>query len=151
VVFTGNKARNVKDAMPGMVRLTPKKLKEIPTVLGVKDPIKYLKLTPGIQSAEGGNRGIFVRGWGADQNLIMLDQTSLYNPSHLGGMFSIFIPETIKNLEVHKGNIPAYYGGRLSSVISLNTNKGDTEKMNYKGNLGMLSSSFYIDLNTSMK
>ena len=145
VVFTGNRDRNIQSTMPGMVKLTSKELKEIPTVLGVQDPIKYLKLTPGVQSAEGGNRGIFVRGGGADQNLILLDKTPLYNPSHLGGMFSIFMPETIRNFEVIKGSLPAYYGGRLASVISLNTKKGDKREMNYKGNIGLLSSSFSID------
>ena len=145
IVFVGNKDRNIQSATPGMVTLSSREIDEIPTLLGEQDPIKYLKLTPGIQSAEGSNRGIFVRGGGADQNLILLDQTPLYNPSHLGGLFSVFLPGTIRDLEVIKGALPAQYGGRLSSVISINTKKGDPRQMNYQGNIGMLSSSFYAD------
>ena len=145
IVFVGNKDHNIQSTNPGMVKLSSREIDEIPTLLGEQDPVKYLKLTPGIHSAEGSNRGIFVRGGGADQNLILLDQTPLYNPSHLGGLFSVFLPGTIRDLEVIKGALPAKYGGRLSSVISINTKKGDPRQMHYKGNIGMLSSSFYAD------
>ena len=141
----GNKASNIKKAETGMIKLKSKELKKIPTILGEKDPIKYMKLSPGVQSASGSGEGIIVRGGKADQNLILLDKTPIYNPSHLGGLFSIFLPNTIRDIEIHKGAMPANYGGRLSSVISLNTKKGDLHEMNYKGKIGLLSSSLYID------
>jgi len=145
VIVIRNKASNVKQTETGLIKIKGKELKKIPTLLGEKDPMRYIKLSPGIQSATGSGRGIIVRGGKSDQNLILLDKTPIYNPSHLGGLFSVFLPNTIRNMEIHKGAMPANYGGRLSSVISLNTKKGDLHKMNFKGKIGLLSSSININ------
>lgn len=115
-------------------------IKQTPALLGENDLMKALQLMPGVQSGSEGSAGVHVRGGGADENLILLDGVSLYNVDHLLGFFSVFTPEAVKRVDLYKGNFPARFGGRLSSVIDVRTNDGNMQR--YKGTLsiGLLSS-----------
>ena len=100
-------------------------IKNIPALLGEKDVMKVLQLMPGVQKGSEGNSGIYVRGGGPDQNLIILDDATVYNATHLFGFFSLFNGDALKSVELTKGGFPARYGGRLSSVIELNMKEGN--------------------------
>lgn len=107
------------------------KLSKIPTVLGEPDLFKPLALLPGVSTGIEGSSGLFVRGGTPDQNLILLDDVPIYNPSHLFGFFSVFHPEMVKSISLIKSGFPAKYGGRLSSVIDVRMKDGD--KSEFKG------------------
>ena len=102
--------------------------------------MKTIQLLPGIKSAGEGNSGFYVRGGSSDQNLILLDEATVYNASHLLGFFSTFNSDAIKDITVFKGGMPAEYGGRLSSVIDIKTNDGSNQKMGMSGGVGLISS-----------
>ena len=118
---------------------------DIPNVLGEKDVIKTLQLLPGVQSGNDGSAGFYVRGGAPDQNLIILDEAIVYNSNHLFGFFSIFNGDAIKSVDLYKGGFPARYGGRLSSVIEINTKDGNKEELHGKINIGLISSSFMLE------
>jgi hypothetical protein len=123
-----------------IMRLDPKMVKEIPALLGEKDILKVIQLLPGVQSSNEGGSGLSVRGGGADQNLVILDDMPIYNVSHLFGFFSIFNGYAVKDIQFLKGNFPAKYGGRLSSVIEVTMKEGDKEKFKGEGGIGLISS-----------
>src|SRR5439155_15708488 len=100
------------------IELPAEQIKKIPALFGETDVLKALQLLPGVQSGEG-TTGLYVRGGGPDQNLILLDGASVYNASHLFGFLSTFNPDAVKNVELTEGGFPARYGGRLSSVIGI--------------------------------
>jgi len=110
-------------------------IKSTPALLGEPDVMKTLQMMPGVQSGTEGSAGIFVRGGGPDENLILLDGVPLYNVDHLFGFFSVFTPESLKKVSLFKGSFPARFGGRLSSVIDVRTNDGDMR--NYHGTVGI--------------
>lgn len=120
-------------------------IKTTPALLGESDLMKALQLMPGVQGGSEGSAGVHVRGGGADENLILLDGVSLYNVDHLLGFFSVFTPEAVKRVDLYKGNFPARFGGRLSSVIDVRTNDGNMQR--YKGavTIGLLSSKAQIE------
>lgn len=120
-------------------------LKKLPVILGEIDPLKTITLLPGVKSGGDASPGIYVRGGGPDQNLVLLDGITVYNPNHLLGFFSVFNGEAIKNVEVMKGGIPAEYGGRLSSVISINSRDGHKDSVKASGGLGLLSSRLSLE------
>ncbi|WP_253187544.1 TonB-dependent receptor, partial [Mucilaginibacter polytrichastri] len=126
VKITSSSARtsNIMIAPAGLQKLSVKDIKNIPVLLGEKDVLKTIQLLPGIVSAGDGNAGFFVRGGGSDQNLILLDEATVYNPSHVLGFFSVFNSDAIKDISVYKGGMPASYGGRLSSVEDVQMNDG---------------------------
>lgn len=115
-------------------------LKKIPALLGEKDVLKVLQLMPGVQKGSEGSTGIYVRGGGPDQNLIILDDATVYNANHLFGFFSVFNGDALKSVELTKGGFPARYGGRLSSVIELNMKDGNKEKLHGEGSIGLIAS-----------
>ena len=124
VKITANGTENlVSSSHMGSFTITKKEIMKMPTLLGETDPLGLLRLTPGVQAGSEGNIGFYVRGGGTDQNLILYDN-SIYNPGHLLGFFSVFNPEIIKDVSIIKSGIPAQYGGKLSSVISLKVIKG---------------------------
>ncbi|MEX1190769.1 MAG: TonB-dependent receptor [Brumimicrobium sp.] len=131
---------NVKGTQVGTVRLEMDEIKTLPAFLGEVDVIKTLQLMPGVQSASEGTQGFYVRGGGPDQNLVLLDGTHVYNASHLFGFFSVFNVDAIKDVELIKAGIPAKYGGRLSSVLNVNTNNGNNKRFGVKGGVGLISS-----------
>lgn len=120
-------------------------IKKIPAFLGEKDVLKVLQLMPGVQKGSEGQTGIYVRGGGPDQNLIILDDAVVYNASHLFGFFSVFNSDAIKSVELIKGGFPARYGGRLSSVIDLNMKDGNREKLHGEGGIGLIASRLTLE------
>lgn len=120
-------------------------IKNIPTLLGEKDVFKVLQLMPGVQKGSEGNSGIYVRGGGPDQNLIILDDAQVYNANHLFGFFSVFNGDALKSVELIKGGFPARYGGRLSSVIDLNMKEGNKEKLKGEAGIGLISSRLTLE------
>ncbi len=136
---------NVKEAVMGVERLDPKELAKLPVLLGEKDIIKTMQLLPGVKNAGEGSSGFYVRGGGADQNLILLDEAPVYNASHLLGFFSTFNSDAIKDATLYKGNQPANFGGRLSSVLDIKMNEGNNKKYNVSGGLGLISSKLNVE------
>ncbi|MBO0939968.1 TonB-dependent receptor [Fibrella sp. HMF5335] len=120
-------------------------IKKIPALLGEKDVLKVLQLMPGVQKGSEGQSGIYVRGGGPDQNLIVLDDAVVYNASHLFGFFSVFNGDALKSVELTKGGFPARFGGRLSSVIDLNMKDGNKEKLHGEGGIGLISSRLTLE------
>lgn len=136
---------NVTSAQTGVTKLDIAAIKDVPVLFGERDVIKVLQLLPGVKSAGEGGSGFFVRGGGADQNLILLDEAPVYNPSHLLGFFSTFTSEAIKNVTLYKGNPPAQYGGRLSSVLDVTMKDGDNQRYGVEGGIGLISSRLAIE------
>lgn len=120
-------------------------IKGIPMIAGEVDIMKAIQLLPGVQSGSEGSAGVYVRGGGPDENLILLDGVPLYNVNHLMGFFSVFNADAIKNVTLYKGNFPSQYGGRLSSIIDVRQNDGNAES--YHGNLsvGLLAAKFNVE------
>ncbi len=146
VVITSEAAdKNIKSAEMGIVKIKPNEIKEIPVLFGEQDILKLIQLMPGVQSAGEGNSGFYVRGGGSDQNLILLDEAPVYNASHLLGFFSVFNSDAIKDVNLFKGNAPAEYGGRLSSVLDIKMNEGNSKKLSVSGGLGLISSRLTIE------
>jgi len=137
--------RSLKSPQMGMERMTMAEIKNIPVIFGEKDVLKTIQLLPGIKSAGDGNSGFYVRGGGADQNLILLDEATVYNPSHLLGFFSTFNSDAIKNIVVYKGGMPAQYGGRLSSVVDVKMNEGNNQDYNASGGIGLIASRLNVE------
>ncbi len=121
-------------------KLSIQEIKEMPVILGEVDIVKSLLTLPGVTNAGEGQSGFNVRGGGADQNLILLDEATIYNSSHLFGLFSVFNPDAIKDLKLYKGGIPARYGGRLSSVLDIYQKEGNSKEFHMNGGIGLISS-----------
>ncbi|GAA4778975.1 TonB-dependent receptor [Olivibacter ginsenosidimutans] len=145
VVISSNRGRSLKSPQMGMEQLTPKEIKNVPVLMGEKDVVKVLQLLPGIKSAGDGNSGMYVRGGGADQNLILLDEATVYNASHLLGFFSTFNADALKDVAVYKSGMPAQYGGRLSSVLDIKMNDGNNQDFNVSGGLGLISAKLNVE------
>jgi hypothetical protein len=120
-------------------------IKNIPALLGEKDVLKVIQLMPGVQKGSEGQTGFYVRGGGPDQNLIMLDDATVYNANHLFGFFSIFNGDALKSVELTKGGFPARYGGRLSSVLEMRMKDGNKEKLHGEAGIGLLSSRLTLE------
>ena len=120
VVVSGKKSdENVSSVQMGVEKLSIKAIKKMPALMGEVDIIKAIQLLPGVQATSEGSSGFSVRGGSPDQNLILLDNTTVYNPSHMMGFFSIFNNDVVSGLELYKGDIPIKHGGRLSSLLFL--------------------------------
>lgn len=144
VISSKRRDANVKDAQMGRVDLSMNKIRSVPVIFGEVDPLKTLQLMPGVSNAGEGNSGIYVRGGGPDQNLIMLDDAVVYNTGHLFGFFSIFNGDAIKNTTLIKGGIPAQYGGRLSSVLDVTMKDGNMQEFQAEGGIGTIASRLSI-------
>ncbi|TDB65826.1 TonB-dependent receptor [Arundinibacter roseus] len=136
---------NVRSTEMSVVRLNIAALKKIPVVFGEVDIIRALMLQPGINSVGEGAGGFNVRGGRVDQNLVLLDGAPLFNTSHLLGFFSNLNPDVTQDATLYKGNIPARYGGRLSSALVLNSKSGNTDRWNVQGGVGTISSRVVVD------
>jgi len=132
--------QNVESTEMGTVDLQVEQVKKLPAVFGEVDVLKTLQLLPGVQSAGEGNSGFYVRGGGADQNLVLLDEALVYNSGHLLGFFSVFNADAIKNVTLIKGNLPANYGGRLSSVVDIQMKEGNDTRYGVEGGVGLIAS-----------
>lgn len=126
-------------------RISMQEAKRLPALFGEVDIIKTLQLKPGVSSGSEGSSGIFVRGGGPDQNLVLLDNTVVYNPSHLFGFFSTFNSDAVKDVKLYKGGFPGQYGGRLSSVIDVKMNEGNKKKFSGAGGLGLIASRLTLE------
>ena len=144
VVTAKAQDRKVENKEISVVKMDIETIKEIPVVFGEVDVIKTIALLPGIQQAEGSS-GLNIRGGGQDQNLILLDEATVYNASHLLGFFSIFNGDAIKDIEVYKGGIPAKYGGRLASIIDVRMKDGNKKKFAGQGGIGLISSRLTLE------
>lgn len=140
-VVVHDKKQAINASFTGRDQLTSEEIKNVPTLLGESDVIRAVRLLPGIQSVSEGNSGLYVRGGSAGQNLFMLDEMELLNPSHLMGVFSVFNPLTTSGIDVYKGNAPVNMQGRLSSTIVVHTHTPKKENEGFEFNLGNISSS----------
>ena len=139
IVSAQKRNDNISRAVMGIQKLTTNEIKNIPVLFGERDVLKTIQLLPGIQFAGDGNSSFYVRGGGADQNLILLDEATVYNPSHLLGFFSTFNSDAIKDVTVYKGAMPAEYGGRLSSAVDIKMNDGNNKEYHMGGGIGLIS------------
>ncbi|WP_167353137.1 TonB-dependent receptor [Pedobacter steynii] len=137
---TDLKDENVKSPQMGLNKINMKDLDNLPVLLGEKDVLKAIQFLPGVKSGGEGNTGFFVRGGAADQNLILLDEATVYNSAHLLGFFSTFNADAIKDVSLYKGGMPAQYGGRLSSVLDVKMQDGNDKKFGIEGGLGLIAS-----------
>jgi hypothetical protein len=145
VVESGRKNDNLLKPQMGTETLDMKTINKVPVIFGEKDILKTLQLLPGVKSAGEGNSGFYVRGGSADQNLILLDEAPVYNASHLLGFFSTFNSDAIKDVTLIKGNTPAQYGGRLSSVLDVKMKDGNNQDFNVNGGLGLIASRISVE------
>lgn len=145
VVESSRKNNNLTKAQMGTETLNMAAISKVPVIFGEKDILKTLQLLPGVKSAGEGNSGFYVRGGAADQNLILLDEAPVYNASHLLGFFSTFNSDAIKDATLIKGNGPAMYGGRLSSVLDVKMKEGNNKERVVNGGLGLISSRISIE------
>jgi len=145
VVTSLRKNDNITKLEMGVQKLDTKDIKNIPVLFGEKDVLKTIQLLPGIKSAGEGNSGFNVRGGAVDQNLILLDEATVYNASHLMGFFSVFNSDAIKDISVYKGNEPSEYGGRLSSALDIKMNDGNDKKFSVNGGIGLISSRLTVE------
>lgn len=136
---------NIRNPQMSVNTLSISSIKKMPVVLGETDVIKSILLLPGVTSAGEGASGFNVRGGSADQNLILLDEATLYNSSHLFGFFSVFNPDAIKDLKLYKGGIPARYGGRISSVLDIYQKDGNRNEYKATGGIGLISSRLLLE------
>ena len=144
VISSRRRDANVKNAQMGRIDLSMNKIRSLPVIFGEVDPLKALQLLPGVRNAGEGNSGLYVRGGGPDQNLILLDDAVVYNPGHLFGFFSIFNGDAIKNVTLIKGGMPAQYGGRLSSVVDIAMKDGNMNDFQVEGGIGTVASRLSI-------
>jgi hypothetical protein len=124
----------------GAVRLNVRELSVIPVLFGEQDILKSIQLMPGVSPVGEGNSGFYVRGGNPDQNLILLDDAPVFNPSHLLGFFSVFNSDAISDVQLFKGGVPARYGGRASSVMDIRMKEGNMKDYNFSGGLGLIAS-----------
>ena len=146
VEITGERMdKNVRSNEMSNIKLKAKSIKKIPAFMGEVDLIKAIQLLPGVQSAAEGSSGFSVRGGSPDQNLILLDEATVYNASHLMGFFSVFNNDAIKDVKIYKGDIPASHGGRLSSLLDVRMRDGNSKKLSVTGGVGTISSRLTIE------
>lgn len=144
VIYSKRRDGNVNNAQMGKLDLSIEQVKALPSFLGEVDVLKTIQLLPGVRNAGEGSAGIYVRGGGPDQNLIMLDDAVVYNTGHLFGFFSIFNADAIKSISLIKGGMPAQYGGRLSSVLDISMKEGNDKNFEVAGGLGLIASRISI-------
>lgn len=144
-VTAKSNARSLSNPQMGVEQLNIKDISHIPVLLGERDVLKTIQLLPGVKSAGDGNSGFYVRGGNTDQNLILLDEAVVYSASHLLGFFSTFNSDAIKDVTVYKGNNPAQYGGRLSSVLDIKMNDGNNQRTSVSGGIGLISSKLNVE------
>jgi hypothetical protein len=136
---------NVKAPEMSIVKMDVKTINKIPALMGEVDIIKAIQLLPGVQSVSEGSSGYSVRGGSPDQNLILLDEATVYNPSHFLGFFSVFNNDAIKDVKLYKGDLPAQYGGRLASVLDVRMKDGNQKRFSATGGIGLISSRLTLE------
>ena len=132
--------KNIVRPEMSTIKMNMKTIRSIPSLMGEVDIIKAIQLLPGVQSVSEGGSGFSVRGGAPDQNLILLDESTVYNASHLMGFFSVFNNDAIKDVKLYKGDIPPRYGGRLSSVLDVRMKEGNSKRFEVTGGIGIIAS-----------
>ncbi len=145
VVIEAEKDKNVSSLQMGVEKLDIKTMKQVPTAFGETDILRVVLTLPGVKSVGEGSTGLNVRGGATDQNLILFNDATIYNPSHLFGFFSAFNPDILQSVELYKSAIPAKYGGRLSSVLDIATREGNKKKFSASGGIGPLTSRLTVE------
>jgi hypothetical protein len=146
VIETENTAdKNINSTDMSAVSMQMSQIKKIPAFMGEVDVIKAIQLLPGVQTVGEGTSGFYVRGGAVDQNLILLDESPVYNASHLLGFFSVFNSDAIKDVQLYKGGIPARYGGRLSSVLDIHMKDGNSKQWHAQGGVGTIASRLTVE------
>ena len=140
VIIDALSDENTTGTQMGKIDLSMDKIKTIPAFMGEVDVLKTIQFLPGVSSGGEGNTGFYVRGGGPDQNLILLDEATVYNASHLFGFFSVFNADAIKNVSLIKGGMPSNYGGRLSSVLDISMKEGNYKNFQMDGGIGAIAS-----------
>lgn len=145
LVIGHQKITGVQSTQMSAVEIPVSQIKSVPTLFGEADLVKALQLLPGVQAGSEGSTGMYVRGGGPDENLFLLDGIPIYNINHLAGFFSVFNPDAIKNVTLYKGNFPARFGGRLSSVIDVRMNDGNEKTIRGNVSVGIISSKINVE------
>ncbi len=145
VIVSAEKMSNIRGVNMGVQKLDIKTLKQVPVVFGEADLLRVLLTLPGVKSVGEASTGLNVRGGAADQNLILFNDATVYNPSHFFGFFSAFNPDVVKNVELYKSSIPAKYGGRLSSVLDITSREGNKKEFAGSAGIGLITSRFEIE------
>ena len=146
VIVSADKADKIQESTRMSTFTIPiNQIKKLPALMGETDVIKVLQLLPGVQGGSEGGSGLYVRGGGPDQNLILLDGVPVYNASHLYGFFSTFNADAINHVELVKGGFPDSYGGRLSSVVDISMKEGNQSKIHGQGSIGVIASKFVLE------
>jgi CarboxypepD_reg-like domain/TonB-dependent Receptor Plug Domain len=145
VIISSQKLSNVRGSVMGVAKLDIKTVKQIPVVFGEADILRAVTTLPGVKTVGEASTGLNVRGGATDQNLILFNDATIYNPSHFFGMFSSFNPELINNVELYKSSIPANFGGRLSSVLDINSREGNKKEFTGSAGIGLLTSRVNIE------
>jgi hypothetical protein len=145
VVFSSSKTNNLRSVQLGVEKLNISTIKKIPTVFGESDVLKAILVLPGVKTVGEASTGFNVRGGATDQNLILFNGITIYNPSHFFGFFSVFNSEVIKDVQLYKSSMPAKYGGRLSSVLDITSREGNKKKITGSAGVGPVTSRFNIE------
>ncbi len=145
VTVSSQKISNIKGLQMGLQKVDIAAIKQTPVVFGEADVLRVVLTLPGVKSVGEASTGLNVRGGSADQNLILFNDATIYNPSHFFGMFSSFNPEVVKDVELYKASIPAQYGGRLSSVVNINSREGNKKNLAGSAGIGLLTSRINLE------
>jgi len=145
VVVTAQRVNSRESSQMSAIEIPVEQIKSVPVLFGEADILKAIQLLPGVQSGNEGTGGMYVRGGGPDENLFLLDGIPLYNVNHLGGFFSAFNADAVKNVTLYKGSFPARFGGRLSSVLDVTTNNGNDKKVHGNVSVGFISAKLNVE------
>ena len=145
VTVRGERIQHVESSQTSVVELPVEQVKAVPVIFGETDVIKVVQLLPGVQSGAEGMSGMYVRGGGPDENLFLLDGVPMYNVNHLGGFFSAFNSDAVKNISLYKGSFPAHFSSRLSSVLDITTNNGNDKEYHGGLSVGLISAKFNLE------
>jgi len=145
VIVSAEKASNVKRTEMGVQKIDIKTIKQVPVVFGEADVLRVVMTLPGVKTVGEASTGLNVRGGSADQNLVLFNDATIYNTAHFFGMFSAFNPEVVKDVELYKSSIPARFGGRLSSVLDINSREGNKKEITGSAGIGLLTSRLNIE------
>lgn len=145
VIISAQKLSNVKTTMMGLQKIDIKTMQQVPVVFGEVDILRVITTLPGVKTVGEASTGLNVRGGSTDQNLILFNDATIYNPSHFFGMFSAFNPDVVKDVELYKSSMPPRYGGRLSSVINISTREGNKKELSGSAGIGLVTSRISLE------
>ncbi len=145
IVLTAESTQKMRSTQIGLERVRIDRIKHVPAAFGEADVMKIVLTLPGVKSVGESSGGFNVRGGATDQNLILFNEGTIYNPTHLFGLFSAFNPDVVNDIELYKSTIPAKYGGRISSVLEINSRNGNSNKITGSAGLGLLTGKFHIE------